>query len=97
VLALFEPAAPDSLVAWGFFNAAFERKEYMEAYVTEAAAAALLAADPELKREFERRLAEDAAFAQDPRARPDFFYRRHPAFDERYNLYPVYRSDVPVP
>ena len=97
VLALFEPAAPDALVAWGFFNAAFERKEYMEAYVTEAAAAAMLASDPGLKREFERRVAEDPAFAKDPRARLDFFYRRHPAFDERYNLYPVYRSDAPVP
>jgi hypothetical protein len=97
VMALFEPVAPDSLVAWGFFNAAFEPKEYMEAYVTEAAAAEMLAKDPELKREFERRVAEDAAFAGDPRARLDFFYRRHPAFDERFNLYPVYRTDAAVP
>ena len=97
VLALFEPASPDSLVAWGAFNAAFERKEYMEAYVTEAAAADMLAKDPALKREFERRLAEDAAFAADARARLDFFFRRHPAYDERHNLYPVYRSDAAVP
>jgi hypothetical protein len=96
VLALFEPAAPDSLVAWGAFNAAFERKEYMEAYVTEAAAVEMLAKDPALKREFERRLAEEPAFAKDPRARLDFFYRRHPAFDEAFNLYPVYRSDAAV-
>src|SRR5690606_40836107 len=30
VLAMLEPQAPDSLAAWGAFNNAFERKEYME-------------------------------------------------------------------
>lgn len=30
-----EPQAPDSLVAWGYFNAHFEHKEYVEPYVTE--------------------------------------------------------------
>ena len=29
-MALLEPRDPDSFVSWGFFNAAFERKEYME-------------------------------------------------------------------
>ena len=41
--------------------------------------------------EFERRLREDAAFAGSPGARLEFFYRRHPSWDERYGLYPVYR------
>ena len=31
-MTLLEPKDPDSYVAWGFFNSAFERKEYMEAY-----------------------------------------------------------------
>ncbi len=30
-----EPQAPDSLVAWGYFNAHFEHKESVEPYVTE--------------------------------------------------------------
>ena len=30
VMALLEPQGPDSLLAWGAFNNAFERKEYME-------------------------------------------------------------------
>jgi hypothetical protein len=33
VVALFEPQAPDSFAAWGFFNACFEQKEHMEPYV----------------------------------------------------------------
>jgi hypothetical protein len=93
VVALLEPRAPDSLVAWGFFNQAFERKEYMEAYVTEDVAAGMLEKDPALRMEFDRRLASDAAFARNPAARLDFFYQRHPSWDERFNLYPVYRVD----
>jgi hypothetical protein len=88
---LLEPRAPDSLCAWGFFNAVFERKEYMEPYVAEAVAEAQLA-DPSLRAEFERRLKADAAFARDPAARLDFFYRRDPSWDERLDLYPIYRT-----
>ncbi|WP_437282422.1 M14 family zinc carboxypeptidase [Sorangium sp. So ce375] len=92
VLHLLEPLAPDSLVAWGFFNASFERKEYMEAYVAEEEARAMLAADPALRVEFEARL-RDPAFAKDSKARLDFFYKRHPSWDERLNLVPVFRVD----
>jgi hypothetical protein len=91
VMSLLEPEAPDSYVSWGRFNAAWEQKEYMEAYVTEAVAREMLAGDPALAAEFERRLREDAAFAASPRARLDFFYQRHPSWDDRYRLYPVYR------
>jgi len=91
VMALLEPQAPDSLLAWGWFNNAFEPKEYMEPYLAEALARQQLAADPALPAAFAKRLAEDPAFAKDPSARLDFFYRRHPSWDERYELYPVMR------
>ena len=97
LMTLLEPGSADALVAWGFFTAAFERKEYMEAYVAEDAAAEMLAKDPALKAAFDKRLAEDPEFATSPSARLDFFYRRHPAFDERFNLYPVYRTATVVP
>ena len=42
LMTLLEPRDPDSFVSWGFFNAAFERKEYMEAYVAEDVAAKML-------------------------------------------------------
>jgi hypothetical protein len=64
----------------------------MENYVTEAVARQMLARDAALKAEFERRLRDDAAFAGSPAARLEFFYRRHPSWDERYGLYPVYRK-----
>ncbi len=92
VMALFEPQAPDSLLAWGMFNNAFERKEYMEDYVAEDVARAMLAADPALAAAFKARLESDPAFAKDGAARLEFFARRHASWDERFNLYPVMRS-----
>jgi hypothetical protein len=93
IMALLEPEAPDSLAAWGFFPTAFEAKEYMEPYVAERVAREMLAQDPELAAQFKRRLEEDPAFAAKPAARLDFFYRRHPSWDTRYNLYPVLRVE----
>ncbi|WP_316685304.1 hypothetical protein [Undibacterium sp. Jales W-56] len=94
VVALLEPSAPDALVNWGCFNNAFERKEYMEAYVAEDVAREQLAADPALRAEFNQRIASDPAFAKNPAARLDFFARRHSSWDERFNLYPVLRTAV---
>src|SRR5690554_4233143 len=87
-MAILEPQAPDSMAAWGEFNNAFERKEYMEPYVAEEVARGMLR-DPAVREAFDARLAEDPDFAADPRARLDWFYRRHPAWDERFGLYPV--------
>jgi hypothetical protein len=96
VMALLEPRGPDSLLAWGSFNNAFEMKEYMEAYVAEEVATAQLAADPALVAAFQNKLDTDPKFAADPAARLEFFARRHASWDERYNLYPVLRTaDVP--
>ena len=97
VMAMLEPQAPDSLLAWGDFNNAFESKEYMEDYVAEAVAREMLAADPALRQQFEGRLANDPAFAASPEARLEFFYRLHESWDERYNLYPVMRLSQPAP
>ena len=91
VLALFEPQAPDSFAAWGFFNASFEQKEHMEPYVAEQIAQGLLDQDASLAEEFKRRLSEDAGFAASPSRRLEFFLRRHASWDTRYNVYPVLR------
>ncbi|MFY2764952.1 M14 family metallopeptidase [Arenimonas sp. MALMAid1274] len=91
VMALLEPEAPDSLAAWGDFNNAFERKEYMEDYVAEQVARDMMAKDPALRAAFERKLAEEPEFAASPAARLAYFHERHASWDERYNLYPVLR------
>jgi len=86
-----EPEAPDSAVQWGFFDAIFEQKEYGDDRVLEKLARTMMAHDPALREEFERKLASDAKFAADPRARLEFFYRRSPWWDARIGLYPVGR------
>lgn len=93
VMHLLEPQGPDSFAAWGFFNACFEEKEYLEPYVADQIARAMLAQNPPLEQEFNRRLSADAVFAASPRARLEFFLRRHASWDSHLNLYPVLRVD----
>jgi hypothetical protein len=91
---LLEPTGPDSFLAWGEFNAAFEKKEYVEDYVLDLFARERLEEDPAVRADLERRLAGDPAFAADPAARLEHFHRLHPSWDEAYRLYPVVRSDA---
>ena len=95
-----EPAAPDSAMRWGFFDPIFEQKEYGEAYVLEKLAREMMAADPKLKTEFERKVTSDPKFEANPNARLEFFYDRSPWHDPRLGLYPVGRliklDGVPV-
>jgi murein tripeptide amidase MpaA len=93
VMTLLEPLSSDSFAAWGFFNSAFQQKEYMEPYVAEQVAQQILASDALAAAEFRHKLDTDEAFARNPQARLDFFYRRSPSWDERLNLYPVYRVE----
>ncbi|HEY0746653.1 MAG TPA: M14 family zinc carboxypeptidase, partial [Steroidobacteraceae bacterium] len=96
VVALFEPQAPDSFAAWGFFNACFEQKEHMEPYVAEQIAQEMLNQDPELSSEFANKCSREADFAASSSARLEFFLRRHPSWDARYNLYPILRLETPL-
>jgi len=90
---LLDPGGPDSLAQWGFFTTAFERKEYMESYVAEEVARKLLAADPNLRAQFDAAVAADPELAKSSDKRLDWFYARSPAWDERMNLLPVFKLD----
>jgi hypothetical protein len=51
----------------------------------------MLAEDPKLQEEFDKRLL-DPAFARNPRARLQFFYERSPYFlNQKVGMYPVGR------
>ncbi len=88
---LLEPEAPDSFLSWGFFNAFFERKEYAEDFVMEPVAVKMLEDYVDLKGEFEKKLNQNEEFRNHPGERLDFFYRKSPYFDEREDIYPVFR------
>jgi len=87
---LLEPAAPDALVRWGFFDASFEYKEYIESYVIESMIPEMLARDPSLAREFEA-ARKKPDFPADPEAIRRWFYRRTPYVESRVGVYPVAR------
>jgi hypothetical protein len=90
-MTLLEPQAPDSLAAWGTFNGCFEHKEYVEPYVAEIIAREMLDNNLSLTTEFQHQLKTEPAFAANASARLEFFLRRHSSWDERMNLYPIYR------
>ena len=89
---LLEPDSPDSFFQWGFFLEVLQGTEYVEGYVMEPLARRMLERNPTLKRAFEKRLAEDADFAADPRARLMWFYERTPYIDDHWRVYPMARE-----
>src|SRR5437763_8814714 len=97
VVNLLEAQAPDGFMAWGFFETVFQKKEYGGDYVVEPMARAMLARDPALAAEFRARVLADTAFAKDPNARTDWFYRRSPWNDPEQDLHPIARALRPVP
>lgn len=86
---LLEPGGPDALVRWGLFDAAFERVEYVEAYVIEEMIPRLLAENPGWADELAARKAASPEFAADPWAIRMWFYERTPWWDSRAAVYPV--------
>lgn len=96
IMYLLEPASPDALIGWGFFNTIFEDREYFEEYVMEPLAQGMLKSQPAIKKEFIERLATDSSFAASPRQRLYFFYERSPFFDAEKNLYPIARVIKPL-
>ncbi|MFN3857129.1 MAG: M14 family metallopeptidase [Caulobacter sp.] len=92
VVLLLEPQSSESFFAWGLFPEVLNRVEYIEGYAIAPLAERMLASDPALKAEFDRKLAADPKFAADPDARLSWFYQRTPYYDARFRLYPVGRE-----
>ena len=90
---LLEPGSADSFLQWGFFNEVLQPTEYVEAYIMEPMAERMLAEDPALRAEYEKRVGDDAAFAASPADRLQWIYERTPFYDPRALLYPVGREE----
>jgi len=88
---LLEPQSPDGVFQWGFMLEVLQRTEYFESYAMEPMAREMLAEDPALNEEFEERL-QDPEFAENPRARLNFFYERTPYFDRAWKRVPIARE-----
>lgn len=94
---LLEAQSPDGLLYWNAFDTVLERKEYAEAYVMEPIARDMLKQDHALAEEFQARVRSDTAFAKNPQARLDFFYRRSLWADPEQDLDPAVRALRPPP
>jgi len=89
---LLEPGSEDSFYQWGFFLSTLQNTEYVEGYIMEPLAKQMMEQDPELAAAFKQAL-QDTAFAHNPDARLNWFYRRSGYADDRWNLYPIAREE----
>lgn len=91
---LLEPQSQDSFFQWGFFLEVLQRTEYIEAYALAPLGERMLREDPRLREEFERKVAEEEEFRDNPRRRLQWLYARSAYFDRTWNLYPIGREEA---
>lgn len=97
---LLHPEAPDSFFAWGEFNSIFQRTEYMENYALIPFAEKMLADDPRLAQEFDKKVNQDKDFAKNADARLNWLYEHSPFYDQAYLKYPIlmsYEENIVIP
>jgi hypothetical protein len=91
LLETLEPNAPDSWVAWNFFDPVLMQKEYFSAYVFEDLAAEFLKENPAVQAELDAKRAAEPEFAADGSAQLDWVYRQSPWYEPTHRMYPVGR------
>ncbi len=93
ILAMLEPMGPDSLARWGFLNSVFEGggRGGLGEYLSEPIARRMMADSPELRKQFEAKLASDAQFAANPRARLQWWFDQSAYRASDAGRYPVVR------
>lgn len=80
----------DSYFTWNFFDSYLDEKEYFSPYVFEDIAAEILIERPELRKEMEKKKADDPEFAKSQWAQLYFIYQRSPYFEPNFSVIPVY-------
>jgi hypothetical protein len=97
ILSMLEPNAPDSLAAWGLLDSVLEgggrggRGGGVGEYLSEPIARRMMADQPELRKQFEEKLASDQKFAADPRARLEWWFEQSKYQPEDSGRYPIVR------
>ena len=93
ILAMLEPAAPDSLARWGFCDAVmFSGGRGAEGpYLTEPIARRMAADNPDLRKQFDDKVASDPAFAADAQARLMWWFQRSNYAPSTAGRYPILR------
>lgn len=90
ILNVLIPDAPDSYLAWNFFDSYLQQKEHFSAYVFEDVAAGLLENNPDLRQAFELLRAENEQFRNSSWEQLYFIYQHSPFYEPTHNFLPVY-------
>src|SRR3984957_15314948 len=98
ILSLLEPNAPDSIASWGLLDSVFEggggrggRGGAVGEYLSEPTARRMMADQPDLRKQFEQKLASDQQFAADPRARLQWWFEQSKYQPQDAGRYPIVR------
>jgi murein tripeptide amidase MpaA len=91
ILSMLEPQAPDSLARWGLMNSVFEGRGGLGEYLSEPIARRMMMDSPELRAQFEQKLAADPKFAADRQARLSWWYQQSKYQPEDAGRYPIVR------
>jgi hypothetical protein len=94
IMAMLEPQAPDSLAYWGLMPSVFATgfREGIGDYLSEPIARRMMADNPELRKQFEAKLAADSQFAADGRARLQWWYQQSKYEPADTGVYPILRA-----
>jgi hypothetical protein len=97
---MLEPQAPDSLAHWGLLYSVFEGgggggrgggRGGVGEYLSEPIARRMMADSPELRKQFEEKLASDPQFGADRNARLAWWYQRSKYDPGDTGRYPIVR------
>lgn len=98
ILAMLEPAGPDSLAQWGLMNSVFSgggrggrSGAPVGEYLSEPIARRMMADFPELQKQFEEKVKSDPKFAADGNARLQWWYQQSKYEPEDNGRYPIVR------
>ncbi len=102
ILSMLEPQAPDSLAHWGLLYSVFEggggggggrggARGGVGEYLSEPIARRMMADSPELRKQFDEKLAADPQFAADRNARLQWWYQRSKYDPGDTGRYPIVR------
>lgn len=93
IFSMLEPQAPDSLARWGLMNSVFETGfgGGVGEYLSEPIARRMMADHPELRKQFEAKLAADPQFAADSRARLQWWFQQSKYEPSDTGRYPIVR------
>jgi hypothetical protein len=91
IIETLEPQAPDSFFSWNFFDTILQQKEGFSPYVFEDSAKQLLTHNPELKKEFDTKKANEEEFASNWYTQLSWIFERSNNYEKAHLQYPIYR------